>query len=90
MFKIFKKFLRKNSNDSFNMTDGIQMEDRSAPESWLIRWHSRYGGFSFDTKEEIEVFLNKDSAKLFKRQLELSFKLLKYTYGTEVIMEKNV
>lgn len=90
MFKIFKKVLRKNSNDSFNITDETQMEYKSAHESWLVRWRSRHGDFSCDTKDEVEIFLSEEEARFFKLQLELAFKLLKYTNGTKVTMEKNV
>jgi hypothetical protein len=90
MFKIFKKLLRNKSSDSFDIIDGTQIEYKSSRESWLVRWRSRHGDFSCDTKDEVEIFLSEEEARFFKLQLELAFKLLKYTNGTKVTMEKNV
>ena len=60
-----------------------------AHESWIVRWESRHGTASWDTKPEAEIFPIEADAQAFKAQLDAAFKLIRHTSGTKVIIEKN-
>lgn len=60
-----------------------------AYESWTVRWYSRYGQFSSETRQECEVFTNKADADAFAEQLRLAFKLVRHTSGNQVVVEEN-
>lgn len=66
-----------------------QSEILEAAESWIVRWESRCGQFSYDWRKECEVFLSKEDANRFAESLRNAFNLLKFTYGIEVVVEKN-
>jgi len=64
-------------------------EDITAYETWVVRWKSRYGSYSSDTKPEVEVFTSEEDACKFKQRLEEAFNLLRHTSGTKVTVTKN-
>lgn len=64
-------------------------ETLTAYETWFVRWRSRHGEFSNDTKDECEVFLTKEDAEKFATRLKEAFKLIKHTSGTNVTVSKN-
>lgn len=53
-----------------------------------VRWHSRRGNYSSDTKPEVAVFTSKDEALKFDKALKDAFKLLRYTSGTDTTITK--
>lgn len=55
---------------------------------WEVRWESRYGEYSSETKPEVRVFTSKDDANEFKDALVDAFKLIKHTSGNEVEITK--
>ena len=61
-----------------------------AVELYEVRWKSRNGDYSGDTKEEVEVFTSRKDAKEFEESLKEAFKILKYSgWGvTDVDMRK--
>ena len=67
-------------------TEKIEIE---AVESWSVRWFSRYGSYSGDIREEVEVFINKDEAALFAQSLRDAFKLIRQENKIEVRLIKN-
>jgi hypothetical protein len=67
---------------------GAQME-LAAFENWTVRWHSRYGQYAGDTREEVEVFLNEEDANTFADSLRAAYKLLRHTSGTNVTVKKS-
>ncbi len=64
MLKIFKQGVR---------------EIDSNIDTWVVRWHARYGSFSSETKEQVQVFTDYDDAVAFRHDLERATKLLKHT-----------
>lgn len=64
MLKIFRQGVRELNSDV---------------ETWVVRWNSRYGSFSGDNKEQVQVFTDFEEAKAFKAELERANKLLKHT-----------
>lgn len=61
-----------------------------AYESWSVRWTSRNGEYSTNTRPESEVFTSKADAQAFADALRDAFKLLKYSSPiTDVNITKN-
>lgn len=62
----------------------------SLPEvqTWEVRWTSRHGKYSSDTREEVRAFVCREDAKTFARALRDAFALLKHTDQTEVTVSK--
>lgn len=58
-------------------------------ETWEVRWTSRHGDYSGDTKPEIAAFTSRRDAEQFAMALKSAFKLLRHKHGTGVVMEKN-
>ena len=56
---------------------------------WHVRWRSRHGQFSSDTREELEGFPSLELANEFADSLKAAFKLLKHTSDTAITVEKN-
>mgnify|MGYP003480214104 CR=1 FL=1 len=61
-----------------------------AHRSWIVRWESRYGAYSANTKKEAEIFPLEEDAIAFKDALEAAFKLIRHTSGNKVTIEENV
>ena len=57
-------------------------------EAWGVRWQSRHGGFSGDTKPEMRVFTSEKDAEEFADALRDAFRLIKHTSGTCVSVSK--
>lgn len=60
-----------------------------AHKSWVVRWQSRKGEYSSDTRPEAEVFPIYEDAVAFKQALENAFKLIRHTSGNRVVLEEN-
>lgn len=65
-----------------------EQREADAVQMWAVRWHSRHGAYSPDTRPEMEAFTSKREALEFKRSLEQAFCLIKHTSGTDVSIEK--
>ena len=59
-----------------------------AYDCWEVRWTSRYGGYSYDTKPEVRVFPKKAEAEAFKKALDDAFKLIRHTSGKRTVLSK--
>ncbi len=57
-------------------------------ECWEVRWTSRHGSYSSDTKPEVRAFPKKAAAEEFKKALDDAFKLIRHTSGTETTLSK--
>ena len=57
-------------------------------ETWQVRWKSRNGNYSSDTKPEVAAFTSREEAEEFAAILRESFRLLRYTAGTVVEVSK--
>ena len=66
-----------------NKTQKVQ-----AVQLWEVRWKSRHGEFSSDTRPEMESFSSEEEAQYFKASLENAFRILRYTSGARVTLEK--
>jgi hypothetical protein len=66
-----------------------ETQELTAYESWTVRWLSRHGYYSSDTRTEVEVFTNEEDANAFAEELRNAFKLIKHTSGITVKVEKN-
>jgi hypothetical protein len=71
--------------DEITTVDGVQV--------WSVRWKSRnsdgYASYG-SVREEVEVFLCEENAKNFKVALQNAFGLLRYSFGTEVNIKKEL
>lgn len=56
---------------------------------WYVRWESRHGSYSFDTKKEMEGFTSEAEAREFAASLNAANKLLKNTNFKQATVEKN-
>ena len=57
-------------------------------QTWEVRWRSRHGGYSSDTRDEMEIFTDEQVAKDFVKALNNAFKLIRHTSGDTVTMKK--
>jgi len=57
---------------------------------WQVTWYSRRGRWDSDIEKEYEVFTSEEAANDFAQSLRNAFKLLRFTYGNEVYVEKRV
>lgn len=54
-------------------------------ETWEVRWQSRSGDFSTDTRPEVATFYSPEEAEAFRLALVAAFKMIRHTgKGTEV------
>lgn len=60
-----------------------------AIEVWTVSWWSRYNEYSFGVNKEFEVFISEGEAEDFAKSLRDAFKLLRYTSGTKITVDKN-
>jgi len=74
---IFKMFFRDE-----------QVRSVDTLETYEVRWQSRHGEYSNDTKPEIKVFVTEQDAHAFKKALDDAFKLINHTSGTTVTVKK--
>ena len=51
---------------------------------WEVRWHSRHGQYSSDTRPELETFLSEAEANDFATSLENAFRLIRHSSGTSI------
>lgn len=63
-------------------------EEAEAVQLWVVKWVSRYGKFSTDTKDEFEAFTSKELAESFASDLREAFKFIKHTSQTEAVVTK--
>lgn len=63
-------------------------KDIQVVQLWYVRWRSRYGDFSNDTRPEVEAFTSEEEAKAFALSLRNAFSLIKHTAGTNVTVTK--
>ena len=66
-----------------------EKKELTAIENWSVRWSSRYGSYSCDTRNECEFFTSKEDAEHFAEQLRDAYKLIKHTSGTSVSVERS-
>lgn len=64
-----------------------EKEELKVFESWEVRWNSRHGEYSSDTRPEAMMFPSKEHAEKFKEALVCAFKLIKCTSGTKVTIK---
>ena len=70
-------------------TQGSQFsQDFNFADTWEVRWTSRHGSFSGDTKPEVAAFTNRHDAEKFTLTLRAAYKLLRHTSQTAVNMEQ--
>jgi hypothetical protein len=48
-------------------------------QTWVVRWHKRYGEYSTDYKEVAQFFTDKEEAEAFADSLRRANKLLGHT-----------
>jgi hypothetical protein len=76
----FKKKIEVPVSNETQIVESIQL--------WYVRWTSRYGNFSGETKKEIEAFPTESEANDFATALRNAFKLVRHTSDVEVIVER--
>ena len=59
-----------------------------AVQMWEVRWRSRHGDFSHDTRPELECFTSESLAEEFAESLQKAFKLIRHTSGDSVRVYK--
>jgi hypothetical protein len=65
-----------------------EIKEIDAIQLWEVRWSSRHGSYSTDTKFEMEAFPSKNQAEEFAQALRNAFKLIKHTSGNDVTVTK--
>lgn len=75
----FKKLTAPKTNET-KQIDAVQM--------WEVRWRSRQGEYSGDTRPELEAFTSEEDAKAFAESLKAAFRLIRSTNGTRVELQK--
>ena len=63
-------------------------QDFNFAETWEVRWISRHGRFSGDTRPEVAGFSNEGDALVFATAIRDAYKMLRHTSDTEVYMEQ--
>lgn len=63
-------------------------KDFNFTETWEVRWISRQGKYSGDTKPEVAAFTNKEDAHIFANAVRDAYKMLRHTSDTAVYVEK--
>lgn len=66
-----------------------EKKELTAIENWSVRWYSRHGSYSGDTRKECEFFTSKEDAEHFAEQLRDAYKLIKHTSDTSVSVERS-
>lgn len=61
-----------------------------AVQLWEVRWTSRHGAFSTDTRPEMEGFPTEAEAEAFATSLRNAFTLVRHTSGTKVTVRKAI
>lgn len=56
---------------------------------WEVRWTSRHGQFHHDVRGELEAFASKEEADDFANDLRQAFKLIRYTAGDKITVQRN-
>ncbi len=57
-------------------------------EAWSVRWFSRWGEFSTETRQECEIFTSESEANEFANQLREAFQLIRHTSNSKVTVEQ--
>lgn len=65
-----------------------ETKEVQAVQMWEVRWHSRYGQYSGDTRPELECFPSQEEAESFAESLRNAFKLIRHSFGTWVAVQK--
>lgn len=63
--------------------------DVQAYDVWHVRWTSRHGEYSHDTRPEVEAFTTQEDADRFATELKTAFRLIRHTRGIGVTVEKS-
>jgi hypothetical protein len=63
--------------------------DVKAHRTWTVRWTSRHGQYSSDTRPEVEVFTTLEDAERFATELAAAFKMVRHTWGTYITVTEN-
>ena len=58
-------------------------------QTWRVTWYSRYGRYSTDTRQEVEIFTSEEEAMFFKNSLIQAYSLIRHTSGNSVKLERN-
>lgn len=77
----FKKLTIPKTNET-KQIDAVQL--------WEVRWMSRYGEFSSDTRPEVEVFTSEADAIVFAESLRNAYRLIRHTYCSNNIYVREV
>ena len=76
--KWFKKLIDAPSGDKVQLV---------SIRTYTVRWTSRHGTFSSDTRPEVQAFTNIEDAEYFAQALRDAFKLIRHTAGNVVEVE---
>lgn len=60
-----------------------------AYEVWQVRWRSRFGEYSGETRPEVECFTTNEDAERFAKELRAAMALIRHTSNTRVHVEKS-
>jgi hypothetical protein len=56
---------------------------------WEVRWRSRHGRYSGDTRPELECFTSEAEAAKFAESLRAAFALIKHSSETTISIEQS-
>ncbi len=98
-FDLFRSQPQKTTNIKtlLKATDNLLNEDTSAlgvddkldsTEAWVVTWKRRTGHYSSDRESTSRTFLSKEGAEKFKNQLYAALKILRYSEGIDLHIQK--
>lgn len=66
-----------------------EIREIEVAQLWEVRWTSRNGEYSSDTRPEMEAFPTQEAAGDFAESLRNAFALVRHTSGTRVTVSKS-
>ncbi len=78
--KIFTKFLTVPTSNETREIEVAQL--------WEVRWESRHGEYSNDTRPEMEAFPTRQTAEEFAEALRNAFDIVRHTSGHKVTVRE--
>jgi|GEM_PF-3696356 len=83
--KIFDQFFAPEKQTQETNRDNMVLTD-----AWCVRWFSRWGEFSTETRQECEIFATEEEAHEFANRIKEAFQLIRHTSNAKVTVEQTI
>lgn len=80
MANLFFKWLTVPQSNETKQVEAVQL--------WEVRWESRHGPATWETRPELETFTSESSAQEFAQALRNAYRLIRHTSGAHVSITK--